>query len=145
MQNKQNPCMLMTWLVTLGKVQPFAEIWQPCKQNFLRKSLVKWRSIWALATVWETLWWCLQWTGVTCKSKSVWQPCSIFCPRCMPWCKSCQKRSSKLCQSSLQPERETRIGNTREVRNCFFFNPRSQLDSTVVTYYPMQLENGWDR
>ena len=26
-----------------------------------------------------------------------------------------------------------------------FFNPRSQLDSTIVTYLPMQLKNGEDR
>ena len=26
-----------------------------------------------------------------------------------------------------------------------FFNPRSQLDSTIVTYWPMQLKNGEDR
>ena len=26
-----------------------------------------------------------------------------------------------------------------------FFNPRSQLDSTIVTYCPMQLKNGEDR
>ena len=26
-----------------------------------------------------------------------------------------------------------------------FFNPRSQLDSIVVTYWPMQLKNGGDR
>ena len=46
-----------------------------------------------------------------------------------------QKGRKKLRQTMLTP-------SSKELG---FFNPRSQLDSTVVMYWPMQLKNGEDR
>ena len=37
------------------------------------------------------------------------------------------------------------VGKQSSSRELDFFNPRSQLDSTVVTYLSMQLKNGEDR